>query len=409
MSPRTLFPPALLILLFVNTATALADPPPPPALESCEAPPEEEEEAVVCSPDGAHPRGPHQVALGSSFGCGLDADGTVRCWGRNNKGQGGDASLETLPTPRRVNGLDGVTRVAAGHSHACALRVGGQVWCWGNNRYGQLGVPGIAHRAAPAAVPGLEDMRELGAGGFFNCALRGDGAVLCWGRNGSGNLGGGEAGEDRAAPGPVPGVRADRLWVGRRHACVRDARGRVRCWGSSDFAQAGTRRRVQAAPLTTVRGLGPNDDLVLSASFSGAISPGGEVRFWGQNLYSVGTGSIEFHPRPVRDRRLSNVSALSAVDKDLCAVVDGRVLCWGPNRRHQLHVPTDEDGEVVLAPTAVPGVTDATDVVAGYFTQCLRRRDGSWACWGWNRGTRHSAVGVGSSESQIATPTRLPW
>ncbi len=365
--------------------------------------------AIAATALAQAPLGPVAVALGSDFGCGIAADGTVRCWGHNDDGQCGAPSAATVPTPRPVAGLDDVTAIGAGYAHACALRRQGEVWCWGDGGHGQLGMEGVDHRAAPARVEGLEEIEELGVGGFFNCARRADGAVLCWGSDRSGSLGGGRRGEDRATPARVPGVRAERLWVGRRHACARDARGRVRCWGSSDYGQAGTGRRVREAPPTVARGVGPTDELILSDSFTCALSSAGAVSCWGQNLFNVGNGSIEYHRRPVRDERLADVRSLSAVRADLCAVADGRVLCWGPNVRHQLHVPTDEAGEVVLTPTAVPGVGDAEEVVSGYFTQCLRRRDGSWACWGWNRGARISAVGVGSIESQVASPTTLPW
>jgi len=356
----------------------------------------------------ASPQGPAAVSLGSDFGCGLADDGTVRCWGRNGDGQcGGEGDV--VPTPRRVEGVDNAAAIDTGYGFACALRTDGSVWCWGDNGHGQLGVGGVEERRVPAEVPGLEDVREIALGGFFGCALQGDGVVKCWGSDDSGNLGSGEEGEDRAEPRPVPRIgRATRLWAGRSHACVRERRGRVRCWGASSHGQAGTRRRVRAARATIVRGLGVNDELVLADSFSCALRDGA-VRCWGQNLFNVGDGAISYHRRPVRDARLSGVRALGATKEELCAVVGGEVRCWGVNRRQQLHVPTDEAGELVLAPSAVPGVSDATDVEMGYFTQCLRRASGAWACWGWNRGARISAVGVGSSETHVSTPTRLPW
>ncbi|MEM1413317.1 MAG: hypothetical protein AAGH15_00375 [Myxococcota bacterium] len=353
--------------------------------------------------------GPLAVALGADFGCGLGAGGDVRCWGSNRDGQAGGPG-DVVPTPRAVAGLDQVKAIAVGYAHACALRQDGAVWCWGDNGYGQLGTTDAEERATPAAVPGLSDVEEVALGGFFSCARRADGAVLCWGSDSSGSLGTGRSGESRAEPRPVPGVRgATRLFTGRGFACALDRRGRVRCWGSSSHGQAGTRRRVRQARPTVLRGVGADDELILADGFGCALSDGA-LRCWGQNLLTIGgNGDVGMHPAPVPETRLADVQAFAALKEEACAVTGGEVRCWGVNRRQQLQVPTPEMGGIVLVPTAVPGVSDATDVVMGYYAQCLRRTSGEWACWGWNRGASYGAVGVGSTARHVETPTRLPW
>lgn len=384
---------ALCAPAWLGLAQRPASPPPPPVAASCAA--------ASCE------RGPVDVSLGSDFGCGLAADASVRCWGRSTAGQTG-REAERVERPTAVPGLDRVATVKVGYSHACALREGGEVWCWGDNQYGQLGVEGPRLRAAPAPVPGLTDVRELAVGAFFSCALRGDGAVLCWGSDDTGNLGRGRERTHSATPSLVPGVRATRLWAGRSFACARE-RARVRCWGSSEHAQAGTRRRVRAARPTVLRGVGLDEELVLGGSYGCAIGASGRVRCWGQNLFHAVDPAIELHPAPVEVERLRGTEQISVVTDDVCALQGGEVRCQGVNRRQHLHVPTDEAGGVVIHATALPGVRDATRVVTGYFTQCIARRSGEWACWGWNRGDRVSAVGVGSREAMVSTPTTLPW
>lgn len=234
--------------------------------------------------------------------------------------------------------------------------------------------------------------------------------MRCWGSDNAGILGSGREGTRVNTPSPVRGVRgASRLWAGRSFACARVRRGRVMCWGDSSHGQAGTRRRVREARATRLR-VGADDELVLADGFGCARSPEGELSCWGQNLLTVGgDGGPALHARPVRESRLEELSAFAAIKEEACAVSGGQVLCWGVNRRQQLHVPTPEMGGVVLVPTPVPGVSDATDVAMGYFTQCYRRSSGEWACWGWNRGGRYQAVGVGSNAAHVETPTRLPW
>jgi cysteine-rich repeat protein len=75
--------------------------------------------------------------------------GGIRCWGNNNKGhlgypdtanKGGDTA--TIPSNlANVNFGSGITAttMALGSSHACALLSNGQVRCWGRNNVGQLG------------------------------------------------------------------------------------------------------------------------------------------------------------------------------------------------------------------------------------------------------------------------------
>ena len=354
--------------------------------------------------------GPVAVSLGAHFGCGLDASGEVRCWGTNGDGQTGGPG-EMVPTPRAVAGLSEVSAIDVGYGHACALRRDRTVWCWGDNGYGQLGVEGTESRTEPAPVPGLDEVEEIALGGFFSCARREGGEVLCWGSDRSGIFGGGSAGTQSASPQAVRGIRgATRLWAGRSFACARTARGRVQCWGGSSHGEAGTRRRVRQARATALRGARADDELTLADGYGCARSAAGELRCWGQNLLTVGgNGDAAFYPQLVPESRLADVRAFAAIKEEACAVVGGEVRCWGVNRRQQLHVPTPEMGQVVLTPTAVPGVHDATDVAMGYFAQCLRRESGEWACWGWNRGRRYGAVGVGSNADHVETPTRLPW
>lgn len=357
--------------------------------------------------------GPVGVALGSDFGCGLGSDGHVRCWGRNDAGQCGSEGETSYASPRRVLGVDHVRAIAVGHSHVCALRRDGEVWCWGDNRHGQLGVEGLEERARPAPVQGLSHIDEIALGASFSCARREDGAVFCWGNGRSGIFGLGRADRDRSAPARLPLPDASRIWAGRRHACARDSRGRVRCWGANERQQAGAARRIVVAPPTLVRGIEADSELALADTFSCGLSERGEIRCWGRDILRVNGDSGDDNLRPVRDRRLWLVHSLSATHRDVCAVADELVYCWGSNERQHLHVPADpiegESAPSPALPTPLVGFEAATEVVTGHHAQCLRYRDGSWWCWGWNGGPGVGAVGVDSGELQVGRPTRLPW
>jgi alpha-tubulin suppressor-like RCC1 family protein len=89
--------------------------------------------------------------------CAARADGTVACWGDTTtvlpvSPQKGGAAL----TPTDVPGVAGAVELRTGGAHVCALRADGTVICWGTNDRGQLGngATGLADFSMePVAAP----------------------------------------------------------------------------------------------------------------------------------------------------------------------------------------------------------------------------------------------------------------
>ncbi len=356
--------------------------------------------------NGAHAQsGPTDVALGSGFGCGRDDDGTVRCWGMSLSGQCGVEGRGIPATP--IRGLRDVDEIDAGFSYACA-RTGGDVQCWGNNRYGQLGLDapeGAEFSTSPVSIRGLPEIAELGLGNFSACARATNGSVWCWGHGERGQLGPSVA-EGSARPVRISQVRnAQRLYAGHNHFCALDARDRLTCWGANAYGQAGSRRGRRAAPRV-VRGTGPIRDVGLGDGFSCVLNDDGGIHCWGQDLSNHGrTGPAH---RPVRHPTFAGGTAIALAGENLCVLVAGAPVCAGVNRRGELHVPTPERGGVVIVPTALPGVSDATRIEMRDRVQCIASDEGPWRCWGWNSGS-DNRVGVGSREPSVAVPTPLRW
>ncbi|MFT5352944.1 MAG: alpha-tubulin suppressor-like RCC1 family protein [Polyangiales bacterium] len=350
-------------------------------------------------------QGPVDITLGHGFGCGLNADGTVRCWGASRSGQCGVEERGVAATP--IAGLSGVEEIDAGHSHACA-RSGGDVQCWGHNQYGQLGPAGagMEQSTSPLAVSGLPPIVELGVGNFSTCARAENGSVWCWGYGDSGQLG--PRVERSATPVQIPRVRnATKLFAGHNHFCTLDVRNRLTCWGSNSYGQAGS-RRGERSPPHVVRGTGSIQSVALGANFSCLLNTDGGIRCWGE-AYGYSDSERPGPPHQlVRHPRIANVTHLALAGENMCIIVGGVPKCLGVNRRGELHVPSPEDGNVVIVPTSVPGASNVTRIEMHDRIQCIAGDAGPWRCWGWNRG-RENGAGVGSGERDVTTPTPLRW
>lgn len=164
------------------------------------------------------------VAAGYLHTCAMLDDGSVRCWGVGQDGLlgdgvgGGDGVIGDDETPASLPPVDlgpGRTAVAigAGGWHTCAVLDDGSLRCWGLNDKGQLGY-GTTATIGDDERPGSRGPVELGAGRtavavdggqHHTCAVLDDGSVRCWGQGASGILGYGNLDDigDDETPGSV--------------------------------------------------------------------------------------------------------------------------------------------------------------------------------------------------------------
>lgn len=100
---------------------------------------------------------PHakKLTTGEHFGCVLDRDGAVSCFGDNSEGQ------SEAPAALKFTG------VAAGGRHVCGITSFDDVYCWGDH-LGFRGMPSLSHPT------------QIISGRQFSCALD-DHGVSCWG------------------------------------------------------------------------------------------------------------------------------------------------------------------------------------------------------------------------------------
>lgn len=148
------------------------------------------------------PQGVIQIAVGGEHTCGLLESGAVKCWGSNEKGQLGNGATENSSAPVDVVGLDsGVIAIDAGDAHTCALKEDGSVHCWGDNDKGELGNGNTDQQSVPVQVTGLPSpVLQFSSGPEFNCVLDSAKDAWCWGHGSIFNLLGDDERKDSSSP-----------------------------------------------------------------------------------------------------------------------------------------------------------------------------------------------------------------
>lgn len=200
--------------------------------------------------------GKRLVLIGSAGAttCALDAEGTLFCWGANDRGQMGNGTVSDTARPIAVD-TSGVLRGRAlrrfsiGGEHACAVDDEGFAYCWGANGHGQLGIGTTDDSRVPVPVPGIRSIPQgayesVSAGGTSTCGWSSDGDVACWGANGSGQLGDGSTTGSTVPVAvtfdpPLSGSGPFRVNVGAATACLASPGSTTRCWGANGAGQLG--------------------------------------------------------------------------------------------------------------------------------------------------------------------------
>jgi alpha-tubulin suppressor-like RCC1 family protein len=354
-----------------------------------------------------------KVAGGYAHTCGLRKDGTVKCWGLNNRGQLGVGNTNNSSLPELVPGLGSVIDLAAGNAHSCAVLGSGSVLCWGANSYGQLGVGDTSDRSAPTTVFGISDAIAVTAQAFTTCALHSNGTVSCWGYGSDGELGNGMNSSSAVTPVAVSnltGITAISASAAGYHTCAISATfGSLSCWGWNYYGQLGNGNTMNSNLPVTVAGgwfgLGIARSVAAGAYHTcAAINNGGGVRCWGSGTDGeLGNGAYNNSPTEVQvsfSASWTDVD-LSAGYHFTCArFTDGSAKCWGwnyygtigDNGTGSTNLPIS-----VAAPDGGP-LLDIVAIGSGSDHSCLIQSSGGAMCWG---GDFYGQLGNGSTNQQL--------
>ena len=336
------------------------------------------------------------------------------CWGYNGSGQLGNGTWTDSSTPVAVTlpaGVNGFTQVAAGYSHSCGIGTNGATYCWGHNWSGELGngtssYGGISVPVAVNLPAGVSSFTQLAAGASYSCAIGNNGLAYCWGGNGAGQLGNGTTTQSNTPvavilPAGVSGFT--QVAAGYSHTCGIGTNGVTYCWGGNGAGQLGNGTTTQSnTPVAVILPVGVSNftQVVANGFHSCGIGNNGKAYCWGRNdSGQLGDGTTTQSSVPVAVSVPVGVSSFTQVAAGYyhtCGIgTNGVTYCWG-----------DSDSSTPLPVTLPAGVSNFTQVVAGAYYSCGIGNNGHAYCWGWNI---YGQLGNGTStDSSVPVAVSMP-
>jgi alpha-tubulin suppressor-like RCC1 family protein len=351
------------------------------------------------------------AVLGLGTGCALEhADGELT--GTQEEAQqkppGG-----TQPPPS----IDYLVTISAGQNHTCVQRKSGKTWCWGLDDYGESGPASVACIGGTQCVkkPSLVATGQVSVGHDHTCILDASSHALCWGANHHGQLGTGTTSVSPTLPAAAVPVALNgtpmtfsQLSAGYLATCgVTTGTGQVYCWGA--FTQANHAGSATPLPVTN-----PPGQIILDRI--GFVTTGGaysciqwqltnglgvDTECWSRVTDALAPqyATVTFGSTSVFKRLASGFGA-TCTDMS-----NGTVQCFGANESGQLG-----NGTTSISPTTTPvtvgGGMALRLVTTGVDHTCALDGQGYAYCWG--RGTSNqlgqmtATVPAASSPNPVA-------
>jgi len=330
-----------------------------------------------------------QISAAGNHACARLADGSVWCWGDNQRGESGRdpttspscSGSACEPMPVRVALSPRADALGLGYDDSCAIS-GSDVYCWGANGAGEFGTGATGDSSSPELIAPRASATAIGGGYDVLCSLAG-GKVSCSGGNTSGDLG------NNTTTGLLTLVAVDTgvtvLGKGYRNTCA-IASGAVSCWGDNSEDQIDTSGQQRLTPAST--GVTGASQLVVGSYHVCARTTGGAASCWGDNGYGqIGDGTTA-SPKTPTTVALTEIAAITGSGYHTCALrSDGTVWCWGDN--------------YTATPAQVTLPALATQLTSGYAHDCAVLIDGTATCWG---GDSYGQLGDGSMNANATNP-----
>lgn len=349
---------------------------------------------------------PTTLAGGDTHTCGIDADGSVACWGNGLVGQLGSGFRTNVLAPVFISSGLRFKALAAGFVHTCGLAVDSTAYCWGGDAVGQLGDDGAITDTVPVAVTGGHKFVALTIGYQHTCGVVAGGAAYCWGSNSAGELGNGTTSQN-PNPAPVPvsgGLSFTSLAAGDAHTCGLASDSTAYCWGGNDFGSLGDSSTTSRAVPGPVAGGRKFASIGASRYHTCAITGTGDAYCWGNNISGeLGDSSgnvMQVIPVAVHAGGVRFTAIVAGYNHTCARATTSDLYCWGGNDNGQVG---PNGGAATVVPVPVPVGLSGSAIVAGGFHTCAITASGAF-CWGYNQ---LGQLGSGSASQQSATPLKV--
>ena len=198
-----------------------------------------------------------QIAAGHKYSLAMDAEGGIWGWGDNEYGQLGDASrYKSVLTPTLLSMSGRFVTLAGSNATTIGMDADGALWAWGRNDYWQMGSKSKDKTQEPVMVTGLpEDLviTKIDSFNIHSAILTADGAVWQWGACGHGQYGLGTRPWHAlpSEPSPASGVLDVATNTYTSYILTED--GEVLASGGNWYGQAGTHPKISHYVMTWTR------------------------------------------------------------------------------------------------------------------------------------------------------------
>lgn len=349
------------------------------------------------------------ISVGLSYTCAVLSDGTLWCWGYNDRGQLGLGNTTNQSSPARVGSASNWRTVSAGSGKTtCAVNTSNELFCWGFNFSGQVGVSSATNPVtSPTKVTALgASVQSVSVGETSVCAVTTTGGVMCWGSNSDGKVGKAIAiGASTHTPVAVSNLSGTftRVAVGDYGACALRSDKNAYCWGSDLWGQRGddaATTATDANPTLVAAGEAVSGLMAGPASNCLIIERNGAVRCWGQNesnYLSTTNGNLTTPVIASAAPFSGNAGRGFSIGSNFACMLtnaNGSVKCGGVDSITGVGVT----GRVTNAPSGSGHLALTVGNVHG----CAIRSDRRLVCWGLNS---YGQVGTGSTGT--ATPATV--
>lgn len=286
--------------------------------------------------------GVSQIACGSGHTVVLTTDGQVYTWGRGDDGRLGHGDNGWKYVPRIAQSLSGqvIVQVTCGSYHTAAVASNGDLFTWGGGMYGKLGHGNESGHSTPRRVEGLVGLTvsQIACGSRHTAVLTSTGALYTWGDKENGVAGHGDTEGHQYTPKLLERMAGKRVIqlsaCGFHTGCLTDSH-EVYTWGEGKFGRLGhgTERNCHSPRLVESL-LGKRPVQVACGGFhTAAITEDGKMwTFGGGEHGQLGHGDKVNKVKPTVVLALEGIFVSQITcgwSHSVALTSKGRVYTWG--------------------------------------------------------------------------------